>query len=93
MRIHLVERYCSFALIYVFKKFHTICLLEAHNEELLRFHAIPSTFCLFCTQKRSDEPIHILNIALRFETQDNDDNYAAMFGEFCIQNVSTPNMC
>lgn len=42
---------------------------------------------LFSFQK-PNEPIHILNIAIQSQTQDSDENHAAIFGDFCLENVS-----
>lgn len=35
-----------------------------------------------------DEPIHILNIGIRYEVREDDDYYAAIFEDFCAEHVS-----
>jgi len=38
-------------------------------------------------QKKHDEPVHIVNVAIRYDTQEEDDTYAAAFEEFCAEKV------
>jgi len=38
-------------------------------------------------QKKRDEPVHIVNVAIRYDTQEEDDTYAAVFEEFCAEKV------
>ena len=39
-------------------------------------------------QKKLDEPIHILNVAIRYDKKEEDDNYASVFGQFCVEKVN-----
>ena len=39
-------------------------------------------------QKKPDEPIHILNIAIWFDDKDMDDDYANTFADFCEEKVT-----
>ena len=43
----------------------------------------------FQLQKKIEEPIHILNIAVKVECQRPDDYYAQLFGDFCAEQVNT----
>jgi len=38
-------------------------------------------------QKKHDEPVHIINVAIRYDTQEEDDTYAAAFENFCAEQV------
>jgi len=38
-------------------------------------------------QKKPDEPVHIVNVAIRYDTQEEDDTYAAAFEDFCAEKV------
>jgi len=40
-----------------------------------------------CTQKKHDEPVHIVNVAIRYDTHEEDDTYAAAFEDFCAEKV------
>ncbi len=40
-------------------------------------------------QRKIEEPIHILNIAVRVDSLQHDDYYAHVFGEFCAESVSS----
>lgn len=42
-------------------------------------------FLLF--QSKVDEPIHVLNIAIRYDRKEDDDSYAQTFGQFCVEKV------
>jgi len=57
-------------------------------------------WCIWCTektrwscddvygvQKKHDDPVHILNVAIRYDTQEEDDTYAAVFEDFCAEKV------
>lgn len=47
-----------------------------------------SSFCVLELQVPRDEPIHILNVAIKTDCDIEDDRLAAMFREFTQQNVS-----
>lgn len=47
-----------------------------------------SWFCVLGLQVPRDEPIHILNVAIKTDCDIEDDRLAAMFREFTQQNVS-----
>ena len=38
-------------------------------------------------QKKHDEPVHIINVAIRYDTLEEDDTYAAAFEDFCAEKV------
>ena len=46
--------------------------------------------CWIVLQKKHDEPVHIVNVAIRYDTQEEDDTYAAAFEEFCSEKVWKP---
>lgn len=39
-------------------------------------------------QSKVDEPIHILNIAIRYDKREDDDTYAETFEQFCADKVN-----
>ena len=56
-------------------------MLFCHSVELNNF------LIYFQLQKKIEEPIHILNIAVKVECQRPDDYYAQLFGDFCAEQV------
>lgn len=36
-------------------------------------------------RSKVDEPIHVLNIAIRYDRKEDDDSYAQTFGQFCVE--------
>jgi len=65
----------SFYLVYVLHSHFTILHLISFK--------IVSHF-----QRKIDEPIHILNIGIRYEVREEDYYYAAIFEDFCAEQVS-----
>jgi len=43
--------------------------------------------CCTVLQKKHNEPVHIVNVAIRYDTQEEDDTYAAVFEQFCAEKV------
>ena len=48
-----------------------------------------ATFFCFVTQHVSEEPIHIVNIAIKYDASYTDEIFASKFEEFCVTHVST----
>ncbi len=55
------------------------------GKSLFSIHSLNSFFCL---QSIQDEPIHILNVAIKTDSDIEDDELAAMFREFTQSKVN-----
>ena len=43
--------------------------------------------CVCVLQKKHDEPVHVVMVAIRYDTQEEDDTYADAFEQFCAEKV------